>query len=174
MEKIITLGGISDYFPHWLDPSISVVFSEENLRSNFTPLENDENLNTADYTGPVSIHNVILTRARDRGFPVIGLWGHAPLYIHTGNFRVHLSLVNILTQFIGFKIDTNDLLESIEEMDKTISDLMKENPRLREFIKDLEEEYGHDTKRPSPPSLLGSDHPRGNVISINEFLKRDK
>ncbi len=175
VKRIYTLGGTYDYFPHWLEPSISLVFSDEGLKSTFDSLLDLENLNTAEYSGPISIHNVILTRARERGFPIIGLWGHAPYYIHTGNFRVHLSLINILTQVIDFKINTRDLHESIKDMDRKIADLMKENPKLREFIRELEEEYGLQTRRPAPTSLMGSDHPpRGKVISIDEFLKREK
>ncbi|MBW2622284.1 MAG: PAC2 family protein [Deltaproteobacteria bacterium] len=174
VSRIYTLGGTYVYLPHWLEPSVSVVFSDENSKSAFTPLSNLDNLNAANYNGPISIHNVILTRAFERGFPVVGLWGHAPFYIHTGNFRVHLSLVNILTQVVNFKIDTNELLENIADMEANIAESMEENPKLRDFINDLEEEYGRETITPAPTSLMGSDPPMGKVISIDEFLKRER
>ena len=103
---------------------------------------------------------------------MVGLWGHAPFYIHTGNFRVHLSLINILSQTIDFEIETHELLENIADMEAKITESMQENPKLRDFINDLEEEYGRDQESPVPTSLMGSDPPMGKVISIDEFLNR--
>ncbi|MBW2063011.1 MAG: PAC2 family protein [Deltaproteobacteria bacterium] len=172
--SIYTLGGTYDYLPHWLEPRVSVVFSSEEFKSTFGLIEEFDNVALVEYDGPISIHSMLSFKARSKGIPVFGLWGHAPVYIHTGNLKVHLRLVEILTRIIGFTVNTSDLVEGLEQMDHKIQVLMQENPQLKKFIQELEEEHGKQDDPSSRRSLLDSSASRGKVISIDEFLKRER
>ncbi|MBW2091627.1 MAG: PAC2 family protein [Deltaproteobacteria bacterium] len=174
VESIYTLGGAYDYLPHWLEPRVSVIFSSEEIKSAFQAFDEFENLTATEYQGPVSIHSILSSRAREKGIPVYSFWGHAPVYIHTGNIKVHLRLVEILSRIIGFTINTSDLIEGLKQMNQKIHHLMEENPQLKNFIHDLEKSHGKQVDFSSQPSMIGAPPSRGKVISIDEFLKREK
>ncbi|MBW2051340.1 MAG: PAC2 family protein [Deltaproteobacteria bacterium] len=174
VKGIYALGGAYDYLPHWLEPRVSVVCSSPELKFAFEGLDRLETLISAEYQGPVSIHTMLLSKGREKGIPVFGLWGHAPVYIHTGNIKVHRRLVELLSQLINFSIDTNDLVEGIEQMNQKIQMLMQDNPQLKKFIQDLEKTHGKQGGLSTQPSMIGAPSTRGKVISIDDFLKREK
>ena len=174
VNSIYTLGGAYDYLPHWLEPHVSVVCSSPEFKSAFRVIDEFSSVTPTEYEGPISIHSVLSVRAREKGIPVYGLWGHAPVYIHTGNIKVQLRLVEILSRSIGFTINTCDLVEGLKQMDQKIQNLMEENPQLKQFIQDLEKTHGKQTDGSSQTSMLGVPPFKGKVISIDEFLKREQ
>ena len=170
VKTIFTLGGTYDYVPHWLPPMVSVVFSSPKARDLLPP---DINLNPAVYQGPVSIHTAILVKGREVGLPVIGLWGHAPVYIQNGFVKMHQRLVDILSKTIGFKLDTSELIDDISDLDRQVEEAVQKNPGLKKYLEELKDEYqspGRDNKpAPRKPGGLG----RGKVISLEEFLNKN-
>jgi len=51
---------------------------------------------------------------------------------------------------------------------------MEENPELKKFIKELEKAYGRRIEPETQSSLMGSTPVTGKVISMDEFLHREK
>ena len=174
VRAIFILGGLYDYSPHWVDPRVSVIYSGYDAAGY---LANTPEVVPGEYQGPVSIHTLILTRARDRDLPVVNLWGHAPTYIQTGNLKVQRCLTEILKKAIGFSLDTSDLLDGIAEMDRQIEDLVANNPRLKKYLDEMRDQYEEavDTtttvhKRPH----LNKSGEKGKVISMDSFLRREE
>lgn len=135
VRAVFTLGGTYDYVPHWLTPRISAVFSCDQAEA---LLADEKDTSPGQYQGQVSIHTIITVRARDLGLPVVGLWGHSPVYIQTGNYKIHRSLVEILKRAVGFSLDTKDLLVDIADMDRQIESLIEESPKLKKYLEELD------------------------------------
>jgi len=174
VKRIYTIGATFDYLPHWMNPRMSVVCSSEEVKSEFKGQIEGDDLIPVDYQGSVSIHTPFLQRAQKVNMPVIALWGHAPVYINTGNFKVQLRLVETLAKAIGFSFDTTDLIKGIGQMEAKVREQMDDNPQLREFIQDLERVYHRENLIPPRPSMMGASPGKGKVISIDEFLNREK
>jgi proteasome assembly chaperone (PAC2) family protein len=170
VRTIFTLGGTYDYVPHWLLPTVSTVFSNRQARD-LLPAEN--RLNPADYQGPVSIHTAILVKGREVGLPVIGLWGHTPVYIQNGFVKMHQRLLEILTGTIGFTLDTSELLDEIADMDRQVEEAVDKNPGLRKYLDQLKEEYQSPAREKKPTHPKPTGFGRGKVISLEEFLNKN-
>jgi predicted ATP-grasp superfamily ATP-dependent carboligase len=171
VEAIITLGGTYDYLPHWLPAQTSAVYSSDAAAGFMAEVDD---LQPADYRGPISIHTEILRKGEEAGVPVIGLWGHAPVYIQTGNIKLYLHIIEMLKKVVGFELDTDDLLDGIKDMDRQIEDLVAENPRLREYLDEINKEFegqapssGRRPRRPRRP------RPEGKVINLKPFLDNE-
>jgi len=175
-RSIMTLGGVYDNVPHWMPPKISVIYSDRNAKTMMAGWR--DYLTPAEYQGPASIHTLLLARARQKRLPAVGLWGHAPIYIQTGNLKIHHMMVKILEQTIGFSMDNRDLEVGVADMDRRIQELMAQNPRLKKYIDDLEAEYqdaspGLSHDQPEINDLT-SESSKGKVISLDRFLKRNE
>ena len=170
VSSIFTLGGTYDYVPHWHPSVISAVYSstraEELLARTF------ENVRPAEYDGPISIHTYILQQGSHTDIPVVGLWGHAPVYIQTGNIKLHYAMVEVIKSAAGFDLDTNGLFQGIEEMDHKIEELVAQNPNLQKYLEGLEQDEPTPRRRPSHinhrPDTNGA-----KVIPLDPFLNKD-
>ncbi|MEW6263786.1 MAG: PAC2 family protein [Thermodesulfobacteriota bacterium] len=172
VRVIVTLGGTYDYVPHWLPARVSAIYSDQAAEE--MALTASLRLNLGEYQGPVSIHTLILDQARALGLPAIGLWGHAPVYIQTGNLKLHQALVDILKKLVGFDLDASDLETGVKEMERQIDDLVAKNPELKKYLADFKQEHqGPSTRRPRPAVLDSGGRERGKVISLDSFLRRD-
>jgi len=172
VQNIFTVGGTYDYIPHWAEPRVSVVYSGAAAKTALAGVIHP--LLPAEYEGPISIHTWLMVRGREQGLPVVGLWGHAPVYIQTGNLKILQRLVEILKTAAGFSLETQDLLEGIVEMDRQIEDLIANNPRLKQYVDELKQEFQESSRprrRPHPSSL--GEGEKGKIIPFDQFLKRD-
>ncbi len=174
VRAIFTLGGTYDYVPHWMEPQVMAVYSDEAAEQLTAGLE--RHVRPADYDGPVSIHTMLMVKGREAGLPVVGLWGRAPVYLQTGNVKINLYLVEMLKRMSGFDLDTSELAGQIEEMDGHIKELVAGNPRLKKYVDDLAREYrgresgsGADAVRTETDNSEG----RGKVIPFEQFFHRD-
>jgi proteasome assembly chaperone (PAC2) family protein len=170
VSSIFTLGGTYDYVPHWHPPIVSAVYSSE--KAGELLAKTYENVRPAEYQGPISIHTYILQRGSQTGRPVIGLWGHAPVYIQTGNIKLHYAMVEILKNAAGFDLDTAGLFEGIEEMNHKIEELVAQNPNLQKYLEGLEEEETAP-RRKTPQPHHRSDTNGAKVIPLDQFLNKD-
>jgi predicted ATP-grasp superfamily ATP-dependent carboligase len=171
VQTVVTLGGFYGYFPHWIEPTITAVHSDDRAETVTAGLENIE---PGEYNGPVSIHTILMTEThRQHGPPVVGLWGGAPVYVQTGNIKIHLALVEAVKHVTGLALDTSDLTAQIADMDLQIEELVKENPRLKQYLDELEIEYQKEDGRPRPGRVQSEGDPvRGKVIDFHEFVNR--
>jgi len=171
-QTIFTVGGTYDYVPHWVEPRVSVVYSGAAAKAALAGMTGQ--LSPAEYEGPISIHTWLMVRGREQGLPVVGLWGHAPVYIQTGNLNILQRLVEIIKTAAGFSLDTQDLLEGIVEMSRQIEDLIANNPRLKKYVDELKQEFQESSRprrRSHPPSLAEGE--KGKIIPFDQFLKRN-
>lgn len=173
VRAVFTLGGTYDYVPHWLPARVSNVWSNQAAQGLVADLKNV--LALGRYHGPVSIHSYFLVRAREHDLPVIGLWGHAPVYIQTGNVKVQYALIDILKKTIGLSLDISDLLSTASQMDQQIEEMAQNNQGLRKHLDDLRKHYeGTQDSDGSKPS--GSSAGRGGKIipfPWDKFFRRD-
>jgi proteasome assembly chaperone (PAC2) family protein len=169
VSQIYTLGGTYDYVPHTLPPVVSALISHDDLREKVI----QAGLGLTEYNGPISIHTFILEAARKRGIRTISLWGHAPQYLHTKNVKVALSILRSLADLIGMEIDLSELERTSEYFNEQVTQLVEQDPKLREIIGKLEEAYRRSEK-PSQLSKKEEGSKEEKVVYIQAFLKRQE
>lgn len=162
-RMIITLGGTYDYVPHWVEPQVSYTCSNQAASA----LLGDyiKRLTPGEYSGPASIHTQISLKATEKGVPLIGFWGHAPVYVQSGNVKLYYFMLEILKEIVGFTVNTKPLFEEIAKMERRIEKLVAEDPRLKEYLDGLREEYQQTYK-----DLKKTNH-HGKVIPLDRFKR---
>lgn len=172
VQAVFTLGGTCDYVPHWVEPRVSAICSGPPAEVLLAPVS--DKVEQADYEGPISIQTMIMLRGREADLPVAALWGHAPVYIQTGNIKMNRRLVDILSRAIGFSLDTSDLRDGVAEMESRIEALIAGNPSLKKYIDDLEREFQAASERGPGASMTSpSGAGGGKVIPFDRFLRRE-
>ncbi|MDY6852365.1 MAG: PAC2 family protein, partial [Thermodesulfobacteriota bacterium] len=172
VQAIFTLGGTYDYVPHWAEPKVSAICSGPPAEVLLAPVSDE--IEWADYEGPISIQTMIMLRGREMDLPVAALWSHAPVYIQTGNIKMNLCLVEILSRAIGFSLDTSDLRDGVVEMEGRIEALIADNPSLKKYIDDLDREFQTASERGPGASMTSpSSTGGGKVIPFDRFLRRE-
>lgn len=157
---IVTVGGTYDAVPHTVEPPVSGVANLPDLIDRFQ----DRVVFLEEYQGPISVHSFLSRRAAARGLGCLGLWGHAPSYIQTGNLAVVERLVWTVADILEVGIDRAGLQQSSAELMRHVDDLMAQNPKLETYVRQLEKDY---TRR-----IGRLDEADRKVISIKPFLKR--
>ena len=168
VSHIVTLGGTYDYVPHTTPPIVSAMFSHEDLKDKVT----EAGLALTDYTGPVSVHTVILEAGRKRGMRVIGLWGHAPHYLETQNITVAHSVLSRLVDVTGITVDLSDLRKASALFDQQVNSLVEQDPKFQEVISKVEQIHRQSQRSPSAPGKEEELKKEENVIYIQAFLKK--
>ncbi|MBU0515373.1 MAG: PAC2 family protein [Proteobacteria bacterium] len=158
---IVTVGGTYDAVPHTVEPPVSGVANLPGVIDRFQ----DRVAFLDEYRGPISFHSFLSRRAAARGLGCLGLWGHAPSYIQTGNLAVVERLVRTVADILEIRIDRTGLRQSSAELLRHVDDLMAENPKLKTYVRELEKDYSERIGR--------LDEADRKVISITPFLKRN-
>lgn len=160
-EHVITIGGVQDTISHSSSAVISVVCSSAETLA--AQLGHDNSLNPADYSGPISIHTIILSACKKVGIESTGLWAHVPAYLQK-NPRQVARLIKILNKSIGMNCETEGLHRESIELDRRIEEALSLDPNLREFVESIE---GKEQSKQTDG--VGAD----NIIRLNDFLRRD-
>jgi proteasome assembly chaperone (PAC2) family protein len=171
VRVLITVGGSYDYVPHWLPPKLAAVYSCMEAEAVIAGLESVQPVN---YNGPISIHTALLMKGREMDFPVIGLWGRAPMYIQTGNIKIHHAVLEVLKRTLKFTLNTDDLLPEIEDMERQVEQLIMENPKLKKYLEELHVDVQNETPILNPSTSPSENRPKGKVISLDKFLRREE
>ncbi len=168
VEQIFTLGGTYDYIPHTYPTVVSAVFNRDDLREEIL----EAGLNLTEYAGPISIHTFLLEAARQRGLKAVSLWGHAPQYLQTRNIKVVYGILKILNRLMKTSIDLSRLDTAHAYFDQQVNDLVNQDPKLQEMIRNIEAVY-HTSGRPF--SFGKSEEAKEDkVVYIQAFLKRQE
>ncbi len=145
---VICLGGTYDERLHTDPPLVSVITEEMVLGEAARQL----GCVPGQYDGPISIHTPLYVALRERGLPVVALWGHAPVYVQSGNFRLILRLIEIIAGLGGPALSLAPLEEACPEMDQQIEALIQRSPKLASYIQRLKEAPASaETAATSPP-----------------------
>jgi len=169
VSQIFTIGGTYDFIPHTYPTLVSALFNHEDLREKVARA----GLGLTEYTGPISIHTLILEAARKRGLKAISLWGHAPQYLQAKNVKVIYSVLKSLVDLIKVEIDLSELQRAGDYFDQQVNHLVEQDPKLQEIISKLEEAY-KQSERILPLSKKEDGSKEEKVVYIQAFLKRQE
>jgi predicted ATP-grasp superfamily ATP-dependent carboligase len=90
------------------------------------------------YQGPTGILGVLADRFNRDGLDVLSLWAGLPHYINARpNPRGALALVQAVSEALGIRFDLDPLSRSAAEFEERISNLVAQDPELRDYVKQL-------------------------------------
>ncbi len=162
---VISLGGTYDERLHSDPPMVSIICEDMVLRETLVGAGGV----LGRYEGPISIHTPFYLACRDRGLPVVGLWGHAPVYVQNGNFKQVIKIMELIAALGGPRLDLTSLHEASQEMAEQIETLIARSPKLASYIEKLKSPTGHEL----PPASWTS-RERCKVIPLTKVRKPDK
>ena len=162
VNTIICIGSKFDNVLH-TDTVISAVASNSALLSTLYT----ENIRYADYSGQGGIHSALSFEAQKRKIDFIDLWCHCPQYLQgTTHFGMLYKLGNILSEIGGFKLETDELEITWQEVSRQIQDIIDKNPDLKGMIDDLKKEYCK--------TIDENQDKHGKIINFDNFQKAKK
>ena len=162
VKTIICIGSKFDNVLH-TDTVISAVASDNSLLSTL----DSKNVRYANYAGAGGIQSCISYEAQKRGFDFINLWCHCPQYLQgTTHFGMLCKLGNLLSEICGFKLETDELEITWQEVSRQIQDIIDKNPELKGMIDDLKKEYKKTTDE--------NQDKHGKIIDFDSFQKTKK
>jgi len=133
VSLVVTVGGTYDERLHTDPPRVSVIAEEMVLAEGLLA----RGAVLADYTGPVSIHTALYVACREKGFNVVSLWAHAPVYVQTGNFSLVREVMELIAALGGPNPNLEPLDEAQLKMDQQIESLIKRSSKLANYIEGL-------------------------------------
>jgi proteasome assembly chaperone (PAC2) family protein len=163
-HRVYAIGGLYDRIPHTREIRISGLVNDPAM---IEVLE-QAGIEPVNYTGPSSIHGLLLSVCAVRRIPAISMWGHVPFYIRAeSNPMVCLETLMKISSLLGMEIDLGDLRKSAESLNGILDKLLSENEQMRTFLRSLEEQYDLDG------SVTGEE-PAGSaqvIKDIEDFLR---
>jgi len=142
VNRICLFGGLIDRIPHTVKPLISGVATMPELLEEMKLQE----VEPVEYSGPSSIHSLILRECKKKGVPAISIWGHAPEYIDDIDPRTAHQLLNKAKALMGIEVDLEELRMEGNLLKKELDSLMTKNHTFSQLVHKLEIEY-HNAKR---------------------------
>ncbi len=133
VDLVVTIGGTYDERLHTDPPKVSVIAEDMVLAEGLI----GRGGSPGEYMGPVSIHTLLYKACRERGMNVVSLWGHAPVYVQTGNFGTVERVIELISALGGPRMDLNTLSQAKAEMDEQIESLINQSPKLSGYVKKL-------------------------------------
>jgi proteasome assembly chaperone (PAC2) family protein len=167
VKSIYTIGGTFDNIPHTVEPKVSALITDERLREKLIP----HGIEFSNYTGPVSIHSILLAKAKERGFECISLWGHAPYYIQVHNANVSYTILSKMEKILGIDLRLLSLKERSDYLDEQVNKAIEKKPELKEYIRNLEREYIAELRKGKEKVEMEGNQ-SDKVIEIKAFLKK--
>ncbi len=167
VHSIFTIGGTFDNVPHSAEPKVSALVADEKIKERLIP----HGIAFSQYNGPMSIHTLLLSKAKERGLECISLWGHAPYYVQVHNKKVSYSILFKIEKILGSDLRLESLKKSSEYLEEQINRAIEKKPELRDYLRNLEREYGKEETK----TKEGSSKEEGQgdkVIRIEAFLKK--
>jgi len=164
VRRLYTVGGYYDNLPHTREPRVSAAVNDSVLKKKLEAFD----VAFTDYQGPTSIQTFLLLESRKYDIESISLWGAVPYYIKTNYPKAYHKVLEILSHLLELELDIVYLKEAAKKMDAELESKIREDPKLSEYVKELERAY--DLSQ-SPPERVNTDD---IVTDIQEFLKRQR
>jgi proteasome assembly chaperone (PAC2) family protein len=167
VNRVYAIGGLFDRIPHTRETRMSGLVSDPTLINTLV----EACLDPISYSGPSSIHGLLLNECTVRNVPAISVWGHVPFYIRAdSNPIVCLQMVKKIAELCEFQIDTDELSNASIYLRDVLSKLIAESEQMRNFLTTLEEQY--DLEGSSPNTEVAG---AGQIIQdIENFLKKQR
>ena len=160
VEKVCMLGGDYAAVPHTKE-SVSGLVSHPELKEELRKYD----VELSEYRGPASIHTLLMKSYKEANIKVFSLWGNAPHYVRGWNSMVSYALLKRITRMLQVEIDLGDLKKEGERLVAQINELIGQEPKLKGYVKRLEEDYEFRRKSEDKDQL---------IREIEEFLKRQQ
>lgn len=145
--KIFIFGGVIDQVSHNALPVISGVVNRPEL----LPDMRKHGIILSNYSGPSSVHGLILDGARKRNIPALSLWGHVPSYFPGPNPKVSYALLLKFVEMTGIEVDLEDMRRRGDAFDESVRDFLERSESLGDFLKSL---GAQPTQRRDTPEYL--------------------
>jgi proteasome assembly chaperone (PAC2) family protein len=112
----------------------------------------NQKISLSEYSGPGSIHSLVLFESAKRKIPALSLWGHVPEYIQDAYPVAVYGVLQRLQQIMEIDVDLSDLKRESDSFARKLTRLMKKDRRLSGFI---ESHDGQGRKGDSKPRYIG-------------------
>jgi len=161
VKTVITLGSMYDNVLH-SDRIISGIASNLDILSRLK----QKGVIPVSYQGPSAIHSTLQFEGVKLGFQCISLWCHCPYYLqNTKHFGLMSHLADVLSFLGGFELDTRDLEERWEALEKQIGLLIENSGELQTMIDEIRKAKVRGTWESMKKSTKGE-----KVINLTDFL----
>ena len=144
VDLICLLGGLVDHIPHTVEPLISGVASTPELVAEMK----QKGVEPAEYSGPSSIHSLVLRQSKRKGIPAVSIWGHAPEYVDDVDPRTAHQLLGKAKALLNIEVDMEELQMEANLFQKQLDSLMEQDRSFAELVQKLEVEYRNSRRSP--------------------------
>ena len=133
VELVITIGSMLAATPHTRAIPVSGTGAHPDIAQRL-------GVEVSRYEGPTGILAVIQDGCVRRGIDAVALWAAVPHYANaTPSPKATLALVNGLEDFLEISLPQGDLPELARKWEESVSEMVKEDSDIEEYIKTLEE-----------------------------------
>ncbi len=136
-ERIYFVGSVSGFVPHTKGPRAYGCASEESL----LPLMQEHDLLLSNYEGPGSFITYLMTRARERGLPMLSLVFEAPAYVQGRNPKCISAAARKLAGLLDLSVDLDHLEVLATEFQDHLDGAVRERPEIAELVRKMEADY---------------------------------
>ena len=158
VELVITLGSMLADTPHTRAIPVSGTGAHPDIEARL-------GVEVSRYEGPTGILAVIQDGCVRRGIDAVALWAAVPHYANASpSPKATLALVNGLEDFLEINLPQGDLPELAREWERSVSEMVKEDSDIEEYIKTLEES--------KDASEISDDSGEELAREVERFLRR--
>jgi proteasome assembly chaperone (PAC2) family protein len=158
VELVITIGSMLADTPHTRAIPVSGTGAHPDIAQRL-------GVEVSRYEGPTGILAVIQDGCVRRGIDAVALWAAVPHYANaTPSPKATLALVNGLEDFLEISLPQGDLPELARKWEESVSEMVKEDSDIEEYIKTLEES--------KDASEISEDSGEELAREVERFLRR--
>jgi predicted ATP-grasp superfamily ATP-dependent carboligase len=163
-ELFVTMGALLADVPHTRPVQVAGSTGDDELGTRL-------GLSPSRYEGPTGMIGVLGDEARRAGLPAISIWAALPHYVQASpNPRAALALVNKLQELLPLSLETGSLGEASDAFDRTVAEIVAEDPDLIGYVERLEEEADRDASD-QEANALAELPPEQLVAEVERFLR---
>ncbi len=137
LKEIYFMGSVAGAIPHTREVRVSCSVAYEEQKKELEGYD----VVFSNYEGPASITTLITKSAKERGIRVTNFVAEIPVYVQTQNPKGIKAVTKRLVKLLNIDIDLTDLSQMSDEFEKSINELVEQQPKLAEQIRKLEENY---------------------------------
>jgi len=145
VRRIYAIGGVADRIPHTIETPVTAVVSNPGLADEVTK----QGIDLTEYSGPSSVHSLIVQDCSRAGIEVISIWGHTPVYVREKNSKAAYHVLSKLARMINISLDLEDLMKEGEQLTARMDREVEEDPELKALVETLEVEYRLSRRKPT-------------------------
>lgn len=158
VELILTVGAMLADTPHTRAIPVSTTAVKLDIAEKY-------GVEVSRYEGPTGILSVLLDHATRRGIDALSIWAAIPHYAHLApSPKATLALINAIEDLTESSLPIDELAEGSVQWEQNVSEMVKEDSDVEEYIKSLEESKDADQMRDDSGEELAKE--------VERFLRR--